>query len=330
MEEANPLVSVILPFYNASFLEAAIQSILNQTFRDFELILIDNESTDDSLTVAQAYCSHANVRLIQEPKRGVVYAANAGIEQCKGEFIARMDADDISYSSRLEHQLNKFKSRPHLDVVSGLISYKGDAKNEGFKYYVSWLNTIQSEKDISLNQFVEFPLANPSIMFRKEVFTKYGIYSNGSFPEDYELFLRFQENSVLMEKVDHLVLEWRDSDTRLTRTNPIYRPDAFFSIKAKYLAKWLKKNNVHHPEIIVWGAGRLSRRRSDLLLSEGIVISDYIDVKKQPGILHFSNIPTPDKCFIVSYVSNRGARDEIRAFLNEQGYVEGKNYILAA
>lgn len=330
MASTHPLVSVIIPFYNAPFLEEAIQSILVQTFADFELVLVDNGSTDQSTEVARSYVNHPKVRLIKEPERGVVYAMNAGIKSAKGQLIARMDADDISFQERLQHQVDVFNANTTIDIVSGLVTYLGDESNEGFIHYVAWLNSIKTHTDISLNQFVEFPMANPSMMLRSSVFDKFGMYEEGAFPEDYEFFLRLQSKGIRMTKVHVPVLKWRDSESRLTRTDPRYSQNSFFRIKAKYLAGWLERNNPFHPNVFLWGAGRRSRRRSDYLLEEGIQVTNYIDLKEGKNKVYFKSIPDPSKCFIVTYVSNRGAREEIRTFLNTRGYTEGVNYILAS
>lgn len=326
----TPLVSVVLPFYNAPFLQEAIESILEQSFQNFELILVNNASTDASLQVAKSFASQNRVILIHEEQRGVSYAANAGIRESKGRFIARMDADDIASPERLKQQVEMFQTDEELGVVSGLIEYMGSEENEGFIHYVNWLNTITEPDEIALNQFVEFPLANPTMMIRKSLFDSYGMFLDKGFPEDYEFFLRLQAQKVKMKKVNQPVLKWRDSENRLTRTDPRYSQEAFFRIKAIYLGRWLKNHNPFHPNIWVWGAGRVSRRRSGHLEKEGITIVGYIDLKEGEGIRHYQNIPSRDEVFIVSYVANRGARDEIRSFLVDNGYKEGKHFILAS
>ena len=330
-DNISPLVSVIIPFYNAPRLHIAIQSILNQTFRDFELILIDNSSNDGSSEVAKKYAiQNDRIKLLQERRRGVFWAMNKGIEVAKGKFIARMDADDYSFPERLICQLAEFEKNPSLGLISGLVEYEGDEKNEGFRLYVDWMNKIIDEADIYKSQFIEFPLANPSVMIRRELFKQVGPYREGDFPEDYEFFLRLQSIGVKMKKVKQKIIKWYDSPIRLTRTDPRYSTDAFYKIKARYLAKWLSDHNPFHPNILVWGAGRLSRRRSNYLLEYGISITQYIDLKKQEGVIHFKEIPDKNSCFIVSYVGSRGAREEIQQYLSMKHYREGIHFILAA
>ena len=328
----NPLVSVVLPFFNAPFLGRAIQSILDQTFTNFELILVNNASTDESVAVAHSFADNdPRVKLVEESQQGVVFAANKGIKVAKGTFIMRMDADDYSYPERMAQQVQVLLSNQETGVVSGLIEYETEEEwGEGFGRYVDWVNSVRTSEEIALNQFVEFPVVNPSLMIRRELFEQHGYFRMGAFPEDYELFLRLQAAGVRMEKVEQLVLQWFDSKARLTRNDPTYSQEAFFKVKAGYLAKWLAKYNPLHPKVLVWGAGRVSRRRSDLLKGHGIEIVSYIDVADLPNAIHYTQIPSASTCFVVSYVNNRGAREEIRDFLKAKEYIEGFHFILAS
>ena len=119
MANNPPLVSVVLPFYNSkNTLDRAIQSIVNQSFIDLEVLLIDNASTDASSEVARKWVENdPRVRLYTEEKSGVVYAANRGLEKANGTYIARMDADDVSFSDRIERQVRFLEN--HQDVGLG-------------------------------------------------------------------------------------------------------------------------------------------------------------------------------------------------------------------
>jgi len=145
-DKSSPTVSVVLPFYNAPRLNIAIQSILNQTYEDFELILIDNKSDDGSAEVAVEFASQdKRIILLKEEKKGVVWATNKGINASRGEFVARMDADDYAFPERIALQLNEFRNDPTLGLVSGLVAYDGDEENKGFRIYVNWMNEIVDE-----------------------------------------------------------------------------------------------------------------------------------------------------------------------------------------
>jgi len=329
-------LTVVLPFFNAECtLENAIKSVLNQTFTRFYFVLVNNNSTDKSVEIVKKYASKdKRIILLNETKQGVTFASNKGMQYAKTEYIARTDADDILHKSKLEKQINFLEKNKEIDVVGTRVNYIGNTKNTGFKTFVDISNTKITSEEIELNRFVELQIINPTIMFRKSIAEKYGYYKNGDFPEDYEMFLRWLDNGVKFYKLEDYLLDWHDSDTRLTRTDKRYTFDAFYRTKTPYLAKYLAKNNKYHPKIAIWGAGRLSRKRANLLLNYGIEITLYIDIDKnktkKPNTIHYSKISEKDNLFILSYVSNRGAKDKIKQFLLEKGFIEGKSFLLIA
>ncbi len=327
-----PQISVILPFYNAkATLKAAAQSILNQSFCDFELLLIDNNSTDNSKQVAQELAAaDSRVCLLNETQQGVAHAMNRGLINARGKFIARMDADDISYRNRLEHQLQFLKANSEIGCVGSEVEYITHSKNtDGFKRFIQWVNSFHTPSEIEKNRFVEIPIVNPTIFFRRELYEQYGGCLHGNFPEDYEMQLRYLDAGVKMAKIAKPLLEWHDYSSRLTRTDERYSSNAFFKTKAKYFKSWSEQNNPFHPDIWIWGAGRKTRQRSAFLEKQGLQIKGRIDiVKTKTGTTFYRNIPTPGEIFVVSMVSNTGAGKQIREFLESRMYREEKDFIL--
>lgn len=334
----QPKISILLPFHNAEEqLSDAIESMLNQSYEDFELILINNNSNDSGDEIAAKFVeSDQRVKLINEARQGIVYALNTGLEVAQGEFIARMDADDISYPTRLEKQIAFFEDHPEIGVVGTQVRHvpttEDPESQEGFDQYISWSNRIITHDDISVNRFIESPIIHPTVMFRKELVDAYGSYRNGDFPEDYELWLRWIAEGVKMYKIPEVLLDWTDLPERLTRTDMKYTDQAFFEVKSKYLFDWLKNNNRFYPEVAVWGAGRKSRQRFFILHELGIQAKFYIDLRANPdrNVIQYQHTPPAGRSFIISYVANRGAREKIRMFLVELGYIEGKDFLCVA
>lgn len=329
------MISIILPFFNAeSSLHVAIISILKQSFQDFELILINNNSANKSLDIATQFSlQDSRIKLLSEPKQGVVFAANTGMKAAQGKYIARMDADDVAHPERLERQLKHLEANPDISISATQVNYK--TKNTDltdFSHFVKWSNNLISSEDIYQNRFVEFPIVNPSLMFRRSIFDDVGYLKEGDFPEDYEWFLRAISKGHQVEKIAQPLLDWQDSSSRLTRTDTRYSNDAFFKIKTKYLATHLK--SINQTNVWIWGAGKLGFKRSQQLLDYGIGIEGYIDIKPKKTLLnytciHFEKIQLSSQTFIISYITNRNKRDEVRAFLDAKGFEEGKNYIIA-
>ena len=337
----TPAISVILPVYDAAqTLDEAIECIIDQTETDFELLLIDDGSTDDSRDIIESWAKiDSRIRPFYLSHNGIVNALNTGLDEAQGRYIARMDADDISLPNRLRLQRNFLDAHPETGLVAGLVDHYGDQqKNAGYYHYINWINKQITYDDILLHHFIESPLAHPSVMFRRECVEQYGGYRDGNFPEDYELWLRWLEAGVVMQKISEPVLLWRDLPGRLSRTHERYHPDAFYKIKAGYLARWLKQHNPHHPEVVICGSGRTTRKRAEYLLGHGIRFKAYVDVdpnkigRKIHGapVGSIEDIPEPGDCFMVSYVGNRGANDEIRRDLILKNYREGRDFIFAA
>ncbi len=330
-------VSVILPFYNAEkTISRAIKSIAEQSFTDFECILIDNNSNDKSPLIAKEWSEKDNrFVVVTEDKQGVVFASNKGFEVSQGEYVARMDADDFAYPSRLFEQIKFLDNNHDYGAVSGLVEYIPHSEfTAGFKRYVNWSNSIITYKEIIKKQFVEMPIVNPTMMWRRDVANKIGMYSNGNFPEDYELWLRWLNRGIRIAKIPNVVLKWYDSDERLTRTNPIYSDESFFKIKTKYLAEWLRESNPFHPNVVVWGASKNSRKRAKHLFDYGIEINHYIDIKPRTNldreVVNYKNIKSANEIFILVYMKQVDARKEIQEFLKSRDFIEGVNYLLVS
>ncbi len=334
MEKAN--ISVILPYRDASAtIQRAVESILGQSFNNFELILINDGSTDQSEKVLEQYRDD-RIKRINLPPSGIVTALNEGIYSSKAPYIARMDADDAAYAHRLEKQYEYLETNPDIGIVATKVNYIGDIEeNYGFFHYVEWNNQLTSAEDIYLNRFVESPVTHPSIMMRSEIIKKYGGYAEGEFPEDYEYWLRLMDQGVKIAKINEVLLDWYDDMARLSRRHKKYSVDAFYKIKTKYFVRWFKKYFNKPPQILVWGTGKSVLQKSHWLQKYNVEVAAYIDIvdKKdhwigETPVFYYKDLPR--KVFILSYVSDRTGRLEIYRFLKDSGYEEGRDFYMMA
>jgi glycosyltransferase involved in cell wall biosynthesis len=337
MSNSLPIVSVVLPFFNAvSTLERAAESIRRQDFVHWECIMVDNNSTDESREIALSMMERdSRFILLEEPRQGVMFASNKGCEAARGAYIARMDADDVALPCRLSLQCDFLDQHPDYGAVAGLVNHMGDPETTGgFSRFVDWSNSVISYDEILHRRFIEAPIVNPTAMWRRETMELHGLYLSGEFPEDYEMWLRWLDRGVKMAKVPEVVLDWYDSEGRLTRTHPIYSERAFYEIKSAYLAKWLSVNNPYHPVVWVWGASRISRRRARILEQHGVRIDSYIDTKRNRQLdrelIFYKDLPAAGEGFILTYIRQMDNREKIQAFLGERGYQEGRDYMLVS
>ena len=190
-------VSIILPYRNASkTILRCIKSIQLQTLKNWELLAINDQSTDTTEKKIQSLLNNdPRVKYYSTQKPGIVSALNLGIERASSDLMARMDSDDVMHPLRLEKQVGFLERHPEIGVLASKVCYKvnhGEPYGGGYEKYVEWSNSILEEYEISLYRFEESTIIHPSVVFRKILFNEYGGYRDGPFPEDYELWLRWQ------------------------------------------------------------------------------------------------------------------------------------------
>ena len=216
----QPLISVVLPVYNGEkYLTEAIDSILGQTFEDFELIIIDDGSTDGSLEIMHLYESvDSRLKLITRKNRGLPASLNEAINIAKGSLIARMDADDICYPNRLAVQTKFMQQHPEVILL-------GSAANFIDVDGISICTFTLSSKDSELRKvFPNSPFIHPSVMFIKDIFLKAGEYTERMKlgGEDVTLFERMSRLGKLHNLAEPLI-KYRLVPGSMSRKPPAFR-----------------------------------------------------------------------------------------------------------
>ncbi|WMW22220.1 glycosyltransferase family 2 protein [Methanolobus mangrovi] len=181
----NPKVSVIMPVYNAEeYVRSAIESILNQSFTNFELlIVIDDGSKDSSRIIIESY-SDSRIKLLDNKENcGLVKVRNRGINEANGEYIAWLDADDLSHPLRLEKQVKVLDNKPDIGICGTWLKTIGTKKSH------KWRHPTNPNFAHSLMLFNN-PVATSSVMLRKELLIEHNQYFNLNYAEDYDLWER--------------------------------------------------------------------------------------------------------------------------------------------
>jgi len=219
-----PKISVILPVYNAEkYIEEAIDSILGQTYSDFELIVLNDGSTDTSLEVIKKYCDDAKVKIVSHENQGLIYTLNKGIVLAQGNYIARMDADDIAHPERFEKQLSLFEANPKLGVCSA------STENFGAESGV----TIRSADNDMLKATLLFwpPFAHPAAMIKRSVLLEHNVRYREEFKhcEDYDLWSQLAPYCEF-SNVTEVMLKYRVHPEQVTNSFSDVVLDAHFRI----------------------------------------------------------------------------------------------------
>lgn len=182
----SPLISVVMPVYNIQeFVAEAVQSVLSQTVADFEFIILDDGSTDDTLNIISKF-SDPRIILVRGQRLGLVEQLNQGLSIAKAPIVARMDGDDIAHPKRFEMQCELLKSHRDVGVVSSAYE-EIDAKGKGI--ITRWLPESDVEIRAAMPRYCA--ICHSSAMFRKNLIDRYGGYDKQYFPaEDFELWVR--------------------------------------------------------------------------------------------------------------------------------------------
>ena len=332
-----PRVSVLLPARDAAdTLPAALASLRRQTWSDWECIVVDDGSRDRTREVAVAVAAEdRRVRVVPTPPRGLVAALGAGLARCRGEYVARLDADDLMRRDRLAAQVAALDRTPGLAAVGSHVRFFPRAGlSDGLRAYERWLNSVDSPARVRAEAFVECPVAHPSVLARRTVLTTVG-YRDQGWPEDYDLLLRLLAAGHEIGVVPRRLLAWRDGPSRLTRTHPAYGLDRITACKASFLAAGFLAGGERY---VLWGYGGTGRALARALRRHGKHPSHVVEVHagRLGNVIHGAPVVPPaalaelPRGRLVASVAGEAARSEIRAFLAALSWVETRDFVCAA
>lgn len=229
-----PKISVVMSVYNGEkFLKESVSSILNQTYRDFEFIIIDDGSTDSSLEILRDFKKEdSRIKLVSRENKGLTRSLNEGIKLAQGEYIARMDSDDISMPERFEKQIAFLEKNKDIALCGTWAINIDENGNEIGKY-----KTPIMSKEIKKTILFHNPFIHPSVMIRKEIINNIGVYNEKiKYAQDYEYWLRvIKKNKVA--NLDDFLLKYRIGKKSMTRrSNMPMRLEGLF-MRLVYLFK---------------------------------------------------------------------------------------------
>jgi glycosyltransferase involved in cell wall biosynthesis len=334
---SRPLVSILLPVRDAaSTLPTCLDSLIRQRETRWECVAVDDGSRDDGLEVLHDYArSEPRFRILSVPHRGIVAALNLGLDACRAEFVARMDADDWMHRDRLSEQVQLLVRRPELSAVGCRVRlFPRTGMTDGRRAYEHWINQTAQLCTVRREAFIECPIAHPALMIRRSVLAEHR-YREMGWPEDYDLLLRLLGAGHEMAVHPRRLLGWRDSPDRLSRTADTYGLDRFAECKAAHLAATFLADSDRY---LLWGYGKTARLLRKALLAHGKSPSYIIELhpRRIGKTIHGAPVIRPEELSmlprtpLIASVSGKGPRGEIRAFLTGMGLEEVRDFICAA
>jgi glycosyltransferase involved in cell wall biosynthesis len=204
----NPVLSVIMPVFNAApYLREAIESVLAQTFTDFEFIIINDGSTDESDAIVRSFTDPRIKYLSNSNNQGLIASLNRGLDVSLGEYIARMDSDDVCDAQRFELQLKKLKDDPQAALVCSPVL----GITPGGKDRDHWPVDIETRTPSAIRSRLRYEncISHPTVMIRSDVLKKYRYSSSQKGSEDWDLWLRLARDGWKMVKTDEVLLRYR-------------------------------------------------------------------------------------------------------------------------
>jgi glycosyltransferase involved in cell wall biosynthesis len=319
MTRSTPRVSVLLPVKDAeTTLPECLDSLHSQTLEDHEVVAVDDGSRDGSRELLdQAAARDPRVRVLSAEVLGLVPALNAALAGARAPIVARMDADDRAHPDRLRLQTAALEEDPATDILGTRVRHFGGRDNEGMRAYVEWSNELVDDAGIRRDLFVESPLVHPSVALRTLALRGLGGYRAYDGPEDYDLWLRAAAAGMRFRKLQDVLLEWRDSPTRLTRQDPRYAPGRFLARKLEALREGPLGSG---RPAVVWGAGEIGKAWARALAAEGVALLAFVEVDphKLGQRIHGAPVVTTleagtfPSALHLAAVGQRGARARIR------------------
>jgi len=336
-------ISILIPVRNDALkISKCLSDIKNQTMKDYEVIIVDDGSTDSTyMLLEKASRNDCRIRIIRTEPRGIISALNIGLSECKCNFVARMDADDRMCKTRLEKQLKFMQMNPDLDLIGCKVKGFTDlgSPSASIMQYQSWSNSLITHEQIESDLFAESPIVHPTFFFKKKLFLNMGGYAKNKWAEDYDAILRaYGKGSKFGKHPDILVNKYHDS-SRLSRLEDIYKRPAMFSAKVHYLLEFGKLNN--RRGVVIVGSGPTGRQVAKSFENRGVLVLGFIDnrygtkdrkVKNLPA-WGFQNLPPPeflqqfrDTLIVLAVGDYRGQTDFLNLLL-KLGFVENYDFV---
>ena len=266
----NQRVSIITPVKNgAQFLVECLDSIVNQTHQNWELLIVNDSSTDETQSILEEYAQQDNRIVVSQNKgKGIIDALITGYEKSAGEFITRMDADDIMTPNKLELLTKKLIEKGKGYLATGFVNYFSETElGQGYFNYQEWLNGLSQTESNFDDIYKECVIPSPCWMVFREDFEASGGFNSNLYPEDYELTFRFYKQELKVVAVKEVIHHWRDYATRTSRTDSNYADNYFIQLKLNY---FLELDYDNSRELELWGAGKKGKEVARFLIEKQI------------------------------------------------------------
>lgn len=331
--ENNQKVSILMPVYNtASYLKACLDSIIQQTDQNWELIAVDDFSTDDSSHILQQYAQQdSRIKVLENKQKGIISALRIAMQHSSGDYITRMDSDDKMMPKKVEILKKSLIKAGKGHVATGLVMYfSEDELKDGYKKYEAWLNDLTISGTNFNAIYKECVIPSPCWMTYREDLISCGGFDHEDYPEDYDLCFRFYKNKLKVISSSETLHLWRDYPTRTSRTDKRYSNQQYFDLKLKY---FLELDYDDTRPLIIWGAGRKGKALAKKLRQQQLPFYWLCNNQQKWGVKiyetklqTFEVLPHLREPQVIVAVAAPDGKQEILQFMHENELKPRENY----
>ncbi len=279
----KPKISILMPVKNTgAFLEECLDSIINQTLKDWELIVVDDNSEDNSLAVLTRYAQKdKRIKVWQNKHNGIIAALQLAYHRSTGQFITRMDSDDIMEPRKLSLMVDQLQEKGNGYLAVGLVNYFSAGKlGEGYLTYANWLNKLTLSASNFDDIYKECSIPSPCWMVARADFKACGGFNSDVYPEDYDLTFRFRKGGLKVVAVPEVIHQWRDYETRTSRTDTNYSDNRFSELKVMH---FVDQDYDAKVPLLLWGAGKKGKKIAQHLIGNKIAFQWVSNNKNKIG-----------------------------------------------
>lgn len=322
-----------MPMYNAApFVIETLESIKQQTYSNWECLIVDDFCTDGSVELVENYCSSdRRFQLFKNNDKGIISALSLAYSKSKGQFIHRMDADDLMHKQKLEKLLDLLIKNGEGYVATSKVQYfSKEGVSDGYLKYQNWLNSLV-DKDSHWDEiYKECVIASPAWLVSRKDLDLCDAFNPARYPEDYDLVFRFYEHDLKVCYTTETLHYWRDHPERTSRNDEKYASVSFFDLKLHY---FLKLDRDKKRPLVIWGAGTKGKQMAKLLQKRNEPFHWVSNNANKTGkdiysqtLEYYEHIATFNQPQIVVTVAQRNAKKEIIHFLTQLKLKEGVDY----
>ncbi|MEO9482974.1 MAG: glycosyltransferase [Ekhidna sp.] len=319
----QPLVSIIMAAKDtAPYLPKCIDSIIRQTYKNWELIAINDHSSDRTPDILNWYADKDDrIKVVHSRRPKLIPSLKEGYAQAKGELINRMDSDDYMPDDKLEVLVQEWLKYGKGHIIAGGTEHfvdKGEV-GDGFRRYERWLNAVAKHGYHYQEIYQECVIPSHCWIIHKDDFDSVDGFNPEVYPEDYDLCFRFYQKGLEVHGIDKVLHYWRDRADRISRTWEEYKDNRYFDMKLRYF--YQIDRNRDRP-LVLWGAGKNGKDLAKLLLDEEDTFHWVCDNERKVGkdiygikMQHFKEMPYIENPQILVVVASPEDKKIIRKLL---------------